>query len=326
MARMNALMHGLVLSCLLLHSALGYEDCLRRDGAPYLGTQHVAADGLSCLNWREVQKTSLFPSPVAAAEDHNYCRNVEEEPVPSCYVTGKRGMPERRPCSIQPCPVRGAQRHKATLEELQDVEGDTKQVYHPADLMTSRSAPGTVQPEAGISPKEQAKSKESNPVTSTARDTLSPTAVAGNPQDAEPDNTRVFESADLLPARGESAAVQPVIGISQRVRVKPKEKKDLGTLGYVLGVLMMVIIIAIGSGIVVGYIYKRGRDLKKQREQTVYEREMQRITLPLSAFTNPSCEIVDENTIVVHASQTPVEEGLQEGDVPLMGQTGTPGA
>ncbi|XP_010949659.1 phosphoinositide-3-kinase-interacting protein 1 [Camelus ferus] len=138
------------------------------------------------------------------------------------------------------------------------------------------------------------------------------------------DEVQVFAPANTLPARSEAAAVQPVIGISQRVRVNPKEKKDLGTLGYVLGVTMMVIIIAIGAGIVLGYTYKRGKDLKEQHEQKVCEREMQRITLPSSAFTNPTCELVDERTVVVHASQTPV--GLQEGSAPLMGQAGTPGA
>lgn len=69
----------------------------------------------------------------------------------------------------------------------------------------------------------------------------------------------------------------------------------------------------------------RARDLKKHREQRVYEREMQRITLPLSAFSNPTCELIDENTIVITAQQetTPVQEG---GD-PLMGQHArTPGA
>lgn len=66
----------------------------------------------------------------------------------------------------------------------------------------------------------------------------------------------------------------------------------------------------------------RGRDLKKQHEQRVYEREMQRINLPLSAFSNPSCELVDENTIVITANPD------QEGGDPLMGQqqAGTPGA
>uniref|UniRef100_A0A8C3LCG9 Phosphoinositide-3-kinase interacting protein 1 n=1 Tax=Chrysolophus pictus TaxID=9089 RepID=A0A8C3LCG9_CHRPC len=68
---------------------------------------------------------------------------------------------------------------------------------------------------------------------------------------------QVFEPADTLPSRSEAAAVQPVIGISQRVQMNSREKKDLGTLGYVLGLIMMVIIIAIGAGIVVGYIYKR---------------------------------------------------------------------
>lgn len=69
----------------------------------------------------------------------------------------------------------------------------------------------------------------------------------------------------------------------------------------------------------------RGKDLKEQHEQNVYEREMQRITLPLSAFTNQACELVDENTIVVHTNQTPVEE-THDGNAPLMGQAGTPGA
>ncbi|XP_037366828.1 phosphoinositide-3-kinase-interacting protein 1 [Talpa occidentalis] len=140
----------------------------------------------------------------------------------------------------------------------------------------------------------------------------------------EGDEVQVFAPANALPARSEAAAVQPVIGISQHVRVNSKEKKDLGTLGYVLGITMMVIIIAIGAGIVLGYTYKRGKDLKARHEQKVCEREMQRITLPLSAFTNPTCEIVDEKTVVVHSNQTPVD--LQEGSAPLMGQAGTPGA
>lgn len=41
----------------------------------------------------------------------------------------------------------------------------------------------------------------------------------------------MFEPADTLPSRSEAAAVQPVIGISQRVQMNSKEKKDLGTLG-----------------------------------------------------------------------------------------------
>uniref|UniRef100_A0A8C3YGB7 Phosphoinositide-3-kinase-interacting protein 1 n=1 Tax=Catagonus wagneri TaxID=51154 RepID=A0A8C3YGB7_9CETA len=45
------------------------------------------------------------------------------------------------------------------------------------------------------------------------------------------EEVQVFAPANALPARSEAAAVQPVIGISQRVRVNSKEKKDLGTLG-----------------------------------------------------------------------------------------------
>ncbi|XP_068094733.1 phosphoinositide-3-kinase-interacting protein 1 [Hyperolius riggenbachi] len=117
---------------------------------------------------------------------------------------------------------------------------------------------------------------------------------------------------------------QPVISISERVQVKPREKKDLGTLGYVLGIIMVVIIIAIGSGIVVGYIYKRGKDIKKQHEQEMEERRQQRIHLPLSAFSNPTCDIIDENTIEVSSNHTP--NTVPEGVVPLIDSAGTPGA
>ena len=37
---------------------------------------------------------------------------------------------------------------------------------------------------------------------------------------------------------------------------------------------------------------------------------MQRITLPLSAFSNPTCELMDENTIVITAGHTtPGQDG-----------------
>lgn len=138
-----------------------------------------------------------------------------------------------------------------------------------------------------------------------------------------------FEPETSFPSQVENAVVQPVRGVQQQVRTGPKKKKDLGTLGYVLAVLMMAIIILLGVGITVGYFYKRGRDLKKQHDQRVYEREMHRITLPLSAFTNPTCELVDENTIVIRAdsnNQTPNQEGAEGGD-PLMGPApATPGA
>uniref|UniRef100_A0A673JCA1 Phosphoinositide-3-kinase-interacting protein 1-like n=1 Tax=Sinocyclocheilus rhinocerous TaxID=307959 RepID=A0A673JCA1_9TELE len=140
--------------------------------------------------------------------------------------------------------------------------------------------------------------------------------------------SHTFENADSFPSQVEGAAVQPVKGVQQQVRSGPKKKKDLGTLGYVLAVFMMAIIILLGGGITMGYFYKRGRDLKKQHEQRVYEREMHRITLPLSAFANPTCELVDENTIVITAepnNQTPTQEPVEGAD-PLMGTAGTPGA
>lgn len=131
----------------------------------------------------------------------------------------------------------------------------------------------------------------------------------------------------LDPAQRPAAEAPSVMGVSQRVRKGPQKKKDLGPVGYVLGILMMGVIIILGAGITVGYFYKRGKDLKKQHEQRAYEREMQRISLPLSAFSNPTCELVDENTIVITAEQenTPVQDGV-EGVDPLMGPAGTPGA
>ncbi|XP_043830930.1 phosphoinositide-3-kinase-interacting protein 1 [Dromiciops gliroides] len=156
--------------------------------------------------------------------------------------------------------------------------------------------------------------QEASPLTTDAAASRETKGAAGE----------VFEVADSLPSNSESAAVQPVVGASQRVRMR-SEKKDLGTLGYVLGIAMTVVIVVIGAGIVLGYVYKRGKDFKEHREQKTYEREMQRITLPLSAFANPACEIVDEKTIVIHTHRTPGEE-TRDGSAPLMGQAGTPGA
>ncbi|KAM4576650.1 phosphoinositide-3-kinase-interacting protein 1 [Odontesthes bonariensis] len=159
--------------------------------------------------------------------------------------------------------------------------------------------------------------KEQSSALPAEAESLGPTGSATS--------TESFQPARSGASQGEIAAVQPVMGISRRVHTGPKKKKDLGTAGYVLGIVMMAIIIILGVGITFGYFYKRGQDLKKQHEQRVYEREMQRITLPLSAFSNPTCELIDENTIVITAEHetTPVQEG---GD-PLMGQhAGTPGA
>lgn len=44
-------------------------------------------------------------------------------------------------------------------------------------------------------------------------------------------STESFQPAKSRGSRGEVAAVQPVMGISQRVRTGPKKKKDLGMLG-----------------------------------------------------------------------------------------------
>ncbi|XP_051887755.1 phosphoinositide-3-kinase-interacting protein 1 isoform X2 [Pristis pectinata] len=128
-----------------------------------------------------------------------------------------------------------------------------------------------------------------------------------------------------LPSASEPDIQQPVGGISHPVRQSAEPKRDLGVPGQVLAIIMIAIIIVLGCGITLGYIYKRGRDLKKQREQQACEQEIQRIMLPLSAFSNPSCELDDEITLVMVTPQTHAG-GSSEGDCPLAAAAGTPGA
>lgn len=49
-----------------------------------------------------------------------------------------------------------------------------------------------------------------------------------------PSSTESLRPTSSASTGGEAAAVQPVIGISQRVHRGPKKKKDLGTTGVVL--------------------------------------------------------------------------------------------
>ena len=65
------------------------------------------------------------------------------------------------------------------------------------------------------------------PTDATATTVPVPTAEVNISQEVN----QVFEPAYTLPSRSEAAALQPVIGISQRVQMNSREKKDLGTLG-----------------------------------------------------------------------------------------------
>ncbi|XP_034026179.1 phosphoinositide-3-kinase-interacting protein 1 isoform X2 [Thalassophryne amazonica] len=161
--------------------------------------------------------------------------------------------------------------------------------------------------------------KEQPPTVEVAADSLSPTVMV---------SLGTLEPAKSGASVEKAAVVQPVLGISQRVHTPPKRKKDLGIVGYVIGSFMIAVIIILGVGITIGYFYKRGRDLKSSMSRWCMSGEMQRITLPMSAFSNPTCELVDENTIVITAEEeaSPVQEGAEGAD-PLMGQqAGTPGA
>ncbi|XP_007908265.2 phosphoinositide-3-kinase-interacting protein 1, partial [Callorhinchus milii] len=163
------------------------------------------------------------------------------------------------------------------------------------------------------------------PVDIASDEDLSATTVDLKTVTAFSSEETLSEEVEAPPPSNEDVVVQPVIGISQHVRQRSKGKKDLGVIGKALAIGMMAIIIVLGVGITLGYFYKRGKNLKKQQEQRAYEREMHRITLPLSAFSNPTCELIDENIVVIENAPTQIGEP-GEGHNPLIDQAGTPGA
>nr|XP_023664204.1 phosphoinositide-3-kinase-interacting protein 1-like isoform X1 [Paramormyrops kingsleyae] len=129
----------------------------------------------------------------------------------------------------------------------------------------------------------------------------------------------------VLSTQGEGAAVGPAVGPGRWIRTDPTRKKDLGIGGYVLGIIMMTLIILLGMGIAGGYIYKMGRGLRRRQERQEHEQEMQRLALPLSAFSNPTCQLLDEVTTAL-ASTSAEERVPAGGDDPHVSQRGTPGA
>lgn len=58
-----------------------------------------------------------------------------------------------------------------------------------------------------------------------------PTEAESLNSTGSPPSTESPQPAEAGGSRGEVAAVQPVIGISQRVQTGPRRKKDLGMLG-----------------------------------------------------------------------------------------------
>ncbi|XP_066518353.1 phosphoinositide-3-kinase-interacting protein 1-like isoform X2 [Hoplias malabaricus] len=112
---------------------------------------------------------------------------------------------------------------------------------------------------------------------------------------------------------GESVAVKPDPGLGRRVSLgTSKKKKDLGALGYALGAILMAVIVLLGAGISIGYVYKKGLKLRMQQEQRTYEQEMHRINLPLSAFTNQTCDLSDEQPTSVQRIEKTEIEGHHE--------------
>ncbi|XP_067834223.1 phosphoinositide-3-kinase-interacting protein 1 [Heptranchias perlo] len=160
---------------------------------------------------------------------------------------------------------------------------------------------------------------------SSLNEDLNPTIAGLESVKVESRMAQIDDEVKSVPSQSDRTVEQPAIGISQHVGQTAKQKKDLGILGQALAIGMIVIIIMLGAGITLGYIYKRGRDLKKEQEQRACEREMHRIMLPLSAFSNPGCELVDEVTVVIENPQTQTDESRESAN-PLVGPAGTPGA
>ncbi|XP_048874943.1 phosphoinositide-3-kinase-interacting protein 1-like isoform X2 [Brienomyrus brachyistius] len=140
-----------------------------------------------------------------------------------------------------------------------------------------------------------------------------------------PTGAEILNPVHVLSTQGEPAAVRPAVGPARWIRTDPTRKKDLGIGGYVLGIITMTLIILLGMGITGGYIYNMGRGLRRQREQQEREQEMQRLALPLSAFSNPTCQLLDEVT-TAPTSTSAEERAPAGGNDPHISQTGTPGA
>ncbi|XP_028830743.1 phosphoinositide-3-kinase-interacting protein 1-like [Denticeps clupeoides] len=112
------------------------------------------------------------------------------------------------------------------------------------------------------------------------------------------------EQMDAPPAQKESTAVKPELDIRWGGGTGPRGERNLGLLGHVLGLVLMITIILLGSGISLGYLYHKGCKLKLQRERRAYEQEMHIINLPLSAFSNPVYEAEDESCTAISIEET----------------------
>ncbi|XP_073717252.1 phosphoinositide-3-kinase-interacting protein 1 isoform X2 [Misgurnus anguillicaudatus] len=329
---MFRLVHVVFLLCSLsVGCSFVVEKCITSDGKDYKGRQQNSFTGKICRNWNEINLK--FTDLDTGVGDHNFCRNPDGSEKPWCYVSDTNGGAKKEACDIRICQEQNLPEALGTENCILPTLPSTRTVetFEPETSFPSQVENAVVQPVKGVhqqvrtgpkKKKDLGTLEQNLPEALGTENSILPTIPSAR-------TVETFEPETSFPSQVENAVVQPVKGVHQQVRTGPKKKKDLGTLGYVLAVLMMAIIILLGAGITVGYFYKRGRDLKKQHDQRVYEREMHRITLPLSAFTNPTCELVDENTIVIRAdsnNQTPNQEGAEGGD-PLMGPApATPGA
>ena len=66
----------------------------------YSGDVNQTAEGLDCLNWREVNASQIWNETEWLIGDHNYCRNPGfDESTEFCYVNES----QRALCAVKTC-------------------------------------------------------------------------------------------------------------------------------------------------------------------------------------------------------------------------------
>ncbi|KAL2100514.1 hypothetical protein ACEWY4_004908 [Coilia grayii] len=256
------------LSAVFLTTASVIPDCIRVHGGQYDWERTIGSNGEKCLNWLNVTRGYNFTRNNTALWDHSFCRNPDSSVRPWCYVLAG-GTVQKQDCDPALC---------------QD------QAASPTVKMTVEPPPPSGGGQADADGGGQADADGGGQADADGGGQ----ADADGGGQADADGGGQADADGSRPVQRGSVAVKPDTGISRRVRVGPKQKKDLGALGYALGGIMMLIIIMLGTGIIVGYFYKKAQKLKQQQEQRAYEQEMHRMNLPLSAFSNPACQLDED--------------------------------
>ncbi|XP_078739557.1 LOW QUALITY PROTEIN: phosphoinositide-3-kinase-interacting protein 1-like [Lampetra fluviatilis] len=313
-------------------AAAAVAGCVEGRGELYRGTESTTAGSARCLNWGAVvgrdYDTQRHPDGDTGVGDHNFCRNPDGAPRPWCYVAPVGGAgspveggspgdvgggspgPHRAYCSLTPCTG----------------DGGTSRVE------VERSPPPP--PSSSWAPRTRGPPILRDPTTASGvggQASYSPTTPSGG---------LVSVSGGPPPPR-----LSPVLPDAQRSSAGSRgQKKDLGMMGHVIGISMMVIILLAGGGISFMYIRKRVKSAQKQQQLKAQEREMRRLNGGPACFENPACcsssgnggSIIIVNDLGCYSPAPlqslqspqppqPPQPRRHEGCVPLVGGESSPG-